>query len=455
MPALLDRLGLRTPALRAWALYDVGMAAVFTILVAAVFPIYFARAAAANLPPETASARFSLGSAIALLLAVVLSPLLGAIADARPLKKRILALSVGVGALASAALGLAGRGDWAFALFAFGVVNVAVNGSQVVYDALLPHIARPDELDRASTAAYGVHYLGGGLVLLAALFVIQHPAAVGLGAVSARDGTLPTRLVFVGVAVWWALFAVPLMRRVPEPPAAPRPPGTPEPSLGEAAAGAFAAIARTVRTLRQLPNTGRFLLGFILYNDGVNTIIRLAAVYGAELKLRDSALIGAFAMVQFVGIPFAFAFGALADRIGAKRAVLAAIAVYVVISAVAYGMQTERDFFLLAALVATVQGGAQALSRSLYASLTPASRSGEFFALFSVFSRFGGLIGQVAFFAITTLTGSSRLGILSVVVLFAAGGTLLARVDLAGGRADARALDEASRRTALAEPAAA
>ena len=444
MTSLLARIGLRTPALRAWALYDVGMAAVFTIIVTAVFPIYFAKAAAATLPPAVASARFSLGSAIALLLAVVISPLLGAVADARPIKKRVLVLSVGVGAIATAAMGLAGRGDWAFALFAFGVLNVAVNGSHVVYDAILPHIANPAELDRASTAAYGVHYLGGGIVLLAALFVIQNPAAVGLGALAARDGTLPTRLVFVGVAIWWALFTVPLIRRVPEPPSAPRPPGVPAPSVSQAAAGAFATLARTVRTLRALPNTGRFLLGFIFYNDGINTIIRLAAVYGAELKLRDSALIAAIVMVQFVGIPFAFAFGALADRVGAKRAVLGAIAVYGVISAIAYGMKTERDFYLLAALVATVQGGAQALSRSMYASMTPASRSGEFFALFSVFSRFGGLIGQVAFFVITSLTGSSRLGILSVVALFAAGGTLLARVNLVQGRSDARTLDAAS-----------
>lgn len=445
MPPLLARLGLRTPALRAWALYDVANSAVFTVIIAAVFPIYFAKVAGAGLPSGVASARYSAGGAAALLLAVLLSPLLGAIADARPLKKRVLAICVGVGAAATAALGLVGHGAWALALLAFGVLNVMVNASQVVYDALLPHIAEPEELDRASAAAYGVGYLGGGLALAFSLFAIQHPERVGLGALAAADGTLPTRLAFVGVALWWVVFTVPLLRRVPEPPPAPRPPGTPEPSLGAAAAGAFATLARTVRTLRRLPDTGRFLLAFILYNDGINTIIRLAAVYGAELKLRDSALIGAIVMVQFVGIPFAFAFGALADKVGAKRAVLGAIAVYGVISAIAYGMKTERDFYLLAALVATVQGGAQALSRSLYASLTPASRSGEFFALFSVFSRFGGLIGQVAFFVITSLTGSSRLGILSVVLLFAAGGTLLARVDLARGRADARALDDASR----------
>ena len=444
MTALLARLGLRTPALRAWALYDVGMAAVFTIMVTAVFPIYFARVAAGTLAPEVASNRFSLGSTVALLLAVIASPLLGAVADARPLKKRVLALSVGVGALACAALGLAGRGSWAFALVAFGVLNIAVNGSQVVYDALLPHIARRDELDRASTAAYGVHYFGGGLVLLAALVAIQNPALVGLGALAAHDGTLPTRLVFVGVAVWWALFTIPLMRRVPEPPAAPRPPGVPEPSIGQATAGAFHTLAGTVRTLRVLPNAGRFLLGFILYNDGVNTIIRLATVYGAELKLRESALIGAIVMVQFLGVPFAFLFGAIAGRIGAKRAVLVAITVYGLISVIAYGMKTERDFWILAVLVAMVQGGAQALSRSLYASVTPATRSGEFFALFSVFSRFGGVIGQAAFFVITRAGGSSRLGIVSVLVLFAAGAALLTRVDLAQGRSDARTLDEAS-----------
>jgi UMF1 family MFS transporter len=215
--------------------------------------------------------------------------------------------------------------------------------------------------------------------------------------------------------------------------------------VGATVRGAFASLARTVRELRRMPEAWRFLLAFVLYNDAISTIIRMAAVYGSELGLAQSSLIGAILLVQFVGIPFAFAFGWLADRVGAKRAVLGALAVYGVITAVAYGLRTERDFWVLAALVATVQGGSQALSRSLWASLVPASRSGEFFGLFSVFNRFGGMLGPLLMAAITQATGSSRLGIVSVLVFFVIGGWLLAGVRVEAGRARARAMDEGAR----------
>ena len=208
---------------------------------------------------------------------------------------------------------------------------------------------------------------------------------------------------------------------------------------------AFAGIAHTLRELRTMPNAWRFLLAFVLYNDAINTIIRMAALYGSQLGLQQSSLIGAILLVQFIGIPFAFAFGWIAGKVGAKRAVLGALCMYGVISAIAYGVRTERDFWILAVLVATVQGGAQALSRSLFASLVPATRSGEFFGLFSVFNRFGGILGPLAMALVTSVTGSSRLGILSVVVFFAIGGFLLSRVNVEAGRRQAIALDEAER----------
>jgi UMF1 family MFS transporter len=192
-----------------------------------------------------------------------------------------------------------------------------------------------------------------------------------------------------------------------------------------------------------MPHAWRFLLAFVIYNDAISTIIRMAAVYGTELGLGQTSLIGAILLVQFLGIPFAFAFGWLAGRLGAKRAILGALAIYAVISAIAYGLRTERDFWVLAILVAMVQGGAQALSRSLYASLIPASRSGEFFGLFSVFNRFGGVLGPLSMAAVTAVTGSSRLGIVSVVAFFAVGGLLLSTVDVEAGRRQAVALDEA------------
>ncbi|MGZ8411238.1 MAG: MFS transporter [Gemmatirosa sp.] len=439
---LLARLGLGTRALRAWAMYDWANSAIFTVVVTAVFPTYFARGPADALPGAAATARYSLATTVALLVAVVLSPVVGAIADARPVKKRLLALCVGIGALATAALGLAGSGDWRSALVAFGVVNVAVNASTVVYDAMLPHLAAREDLDRASAAGYAIGYLGGGVALAIVLLAILQPAWLGLGGLAARDESLPTRVAFVGVAAWWALFTIPLLRRVPEPRTAARPEGAG--GTGAVVREAFAGLAQTVRALRRMPDAWRFLIAFVLYNDAISTIIRMAAVYGSELGLGQSSLIGAILVVQFAGIPFAFAFGWLAGKIGAKRSILGALAVYGVISAIAYGLRTERDFWILAILVATVQGGAQALSRSLYASLVPASRSGEFFGLFSVFSRFGGMMGPLAMALITTLTGSSRLGIVSVVVFFAAGAAMLTRVNVARGRDQALALDAAA-----------
>jgi UMF1 family MFS transporter len=436
---VLARLGLPTRELRAWAMYDWANSAIYTVIVTAVFPTYFARVAAAGLPEPEATARYSLATTAALLVAVLLSPALGAVADARPLKKTLLGICVGLGTLATASLGLAGEGAWAAALLAFGCVNVAVNASMVVYDALLPHLARREELDRASAAGYAIGYLGGGVALALALLAILEPAWVGLGGLAARDPSVPTRAAFVGVAAWWALFTIPLMRRVREPrvPAA----GGGAGSAGSVVRDTFAGLARTVRELRGMPNAWRFLVAFVLYNDAVNTIIRMAAVYGAGLGLGQSSMIGAILLVQFLGIPFAFAFGWLAGRVGAKRAILGALGVYGAISAIAYGMETERDFWMLAVLVATVQGGAQALSRSLYASLVPASRSGEFFGLFSVFNRFGGVLGPLAMGAITAATGSSRLGIVSVVLFFVAGGVVLSTVNVEAGRREAVARD--------------
>jgi UMF1 family MFS transporter len=420
-------------------MYDWANSAIFTVVVTAVFPTYFARVPAAGLAPALGTARYSYATTAALLVAVVLSPVVGAVGDARPVKKRLLAACVAVGALGAAALALPGEGAWLPALLAFAVVNVAVNASTVVYDALLPHLAGREDLDRASSAGYALGYLGGGVALGLALLAILQPGLVGLGGLAAREPTAPTRVAFVGVALWWALFTVPLLRRVPEPPV--HGGGGAPAGVGAAVREAFAGLAATLRALRAMPDAWRFLLAFILYNDAINTIIRMATVYGSQLGLAQSSLIGAILVVQFVGIPFAFAFGWLAGKVGAKRAILGALAVYGVISAIAYGLRTERDFWLLAVLVAMVQGGAQALSRSLYASLVPASRSGEFFGLFSVFNRFGGMLGPLAMGLVTQATGSSRLGIVSVVAFFLAGGLLLARVNVDRGRAQAVALD--------------
>src|SRR6185436_3825941 len=226
-----------------------------------------------------------------------------------------------------------------------------------------------DEVDRVSMAGYAAGYLGGGLLLIVALIAIQKPELFRI-----PDAETAMRLSFVATAVWWVLFSIPLFRTVPEPPRAPH--GA-EVAGRNLLAASFLRLGHTLRELR------RYRLAFLLYNDGVNTIIRMASAYGTEIGIPRGSLIAAFVMIQFVGIPFSFLFGAVAGRIGAKRAIFITLAVYLVIAVWGYYLKTTLQFFVLGFLVGMVQGGAQGLGRSLFSTLIPRHRSSEFFAFFS------------------------------------------------------------------------
>lgn len=433
---LLERLCLHRPELRAWALYDWANSGFVTVVLTTVFPIYFSSVACAGIDPSIATRRFSAITVVSLAIAALAAPLLGALADARAAKKRYLALFMVLGICATAAMFAIQHGQWVLAGVLFGLANLGVVASFVFYDALLPHVARPGELDRLSSAGYALGYVGGGLLLAVDLALLQRPEWFGLPSgegLTPSQATLPARLSFLSVAAWWLVFAIPLFRRVPEPPATRRPDAPPA-SLRDA----LHDLRRTLRDLFGMRQTFLMLVAFLIYNDGVGTIIRLAAIYGAELGLDHGAMILAILMVQFVGIPCAFAFGALAQRIGPKPAIQIGIGVYFLTTLVAWRMDSEAEFYALAALVGLVQGGVQALSRSLYASLIPAQRSGEFFGLFAVLEKFAGLAGPAFFTVAHLLTGSSRVGLVLVVLFFVVGGLLLARVDVAEGQRAAR-----------------
>lgn len=444
-PRWLARLGLARREHVAWALYDWANSAMVTIVVTAVFPIFFAKVAADGLEPAEATRRFTWTSTICMLAAALLSPTLGAVADFTAAKKRFLALFLGVGAAACLAMFWIERGDWLFAALLFAIANVGATSSFVFYDSLLPHVAKGDELDRVSTAGYALGYLGGGVLLAVVLACIQRPEWFGLPhgeGLTDAERTLPTRLGFAAVAVWWVLFSIPLFRRVPEPP---RTLELDERGDQAPLRVAFQRLAETFRELKRYRQALLLLIAFLAYNDGIGTIIRMAAIYGGEVGIAQGHLIGAILLVQFVGIPFSFLFGSLAARIGAKRAILASIGVYFVISLLAWRMTTAKEFYALALLVGMVQGGSQALSRSLFASLIPKHKSGEFFGFFSVLEKFAGILGPGVFAIAQTATGSSRHAILSVVVFFALGAWLLLRVDVeAGQRAAADAEREAT-----------
>jgi MFS transporter, UMF1 family len=407
-------LGLNRPALRAWALYDWGNSGFVTTVVAAVFPIYFAEVAARGLTAPAATVRFSAATTVAMILAAVISPVLGKAADRRGSKLPWLRISTGVAVAASAALGLVGPGDWRAGLALFIVANVALGASLVFYDALLPDLASRQEIDRVSSAGYALGYIGGAILLSLNLLWLRAPARFGFA-----DSEAAARASFVSVALWWTVFAFPL--RPGKLSAALRARATPTRQGGRGLRG-------TLRGLREHRSALLMLIAFLLFNDGIGTIIRMATIYGVEIGLGRNAMIAALLVTQLVGVPFTFLFGALGARIGPKPAIFVGLAVYLGVTVLAFFMRTNVQFLLLAFLVGTVQGGTQALSRSFYATLIPQPRAGEFFGFFSIADKFAGVLGPAIFTAVTALTGSSRSAVGTTALLFLFGGALLAFV---------------------------
>lgn len=431
--SFLRSLGLHRRELRAWAMYDWANSAFATTIMAAVLPIYFSSAAAANLEKNVATAYWAYTQAVALALGVVIALSTGALADYLGARKRFLAAFTFMGAMGTCGLWFAGKGDWMLASGCYIIGHIGFAGGNVFYESLLPHLAGEQEIDRVSTAGYAIGYLGGGLLLALNLAWIQMPATFGFA-----DIGQATRAAFVSAGIWWAIFAIPLLRRVPEPPR--------ELAQGEKlhmnpVAATFVRLGRTFREVMRFRDAFVFLLAFWLYNDGIITIIKMATIYGTEIGLGQGDLIGALLLVQFLGVPFTFVYGPLAGRLGAKGGIYLTLVIYMAICCLGYYMTEGWQFWMLAIGVAMVQGGSQALSRSLYASMVPPGKSSEFFSFYGISSKIGNIFGVLVFGAVSQGTGTSRSGILSLVIFFVLGMLLLSRVDVTRGRAAARAAE--------------
>ncbi len=416
-----------------WALYDWANSAFATTIMAAVLPTFYSDVAAKNLPKVTASSYWGYTNTIVMLLIALSAPVLGAMADHSGAKKRYLGSFASLGILATAAMYFISTGDWLWASILYILGRAGFAGANIFYDSLLPHIAGRDNIDHVSALGYATGYLGGGLLLAINIAWIMKPGLFGLPSTE-----IATRLSFVSVAVWWAVFSVPLFKNVPEPPAV-RLIGE---SLHPVRAG-FQRIGKTFSEIRHYQELFKFLLAFWLYNDGIGTIIVMAVIYGKEIGIGTVDLIGTILMIQFVGVPFSLLFGRIPRWIGGtKRAIFIALGVYTLIAIGGYFMQTALHFWILGFGVAMVQGGSQALSRSLYGAMTPKSKSAEMFGFYDVSSKFAGILGPAMFGIIGQMTGSSRLSIVSLVVFFIIGGAILLTVDEKKGIAAARAIDQ-------------
>jgi UMF1 family MFS transporter len=401
----------------AWTMYDWANSSFATTISAAVLPVYYANVAAATLPENLRSAYWAYTTTISLLLVAILGPILGAMADYSGAKKRFLTFFVILGVVATALLFLVDKGNYTLASGLYILAALGFSGSIVFYDSLLPHVAHPDEIDQVSTRGYAMGYLGGGLLLAINLAMIQ--------LTQGDTRILMTKLSFVSVAIWWLVFTIPLWRWVPEPPKR-RLSG----EKGDAPlAASFDRLGNTFRAIRKYRQLFKFLVAFWLYNNGIGTIIYMASIYGKELGFSDITVIGTLLMVQFVAIPFAFLFGWLAKRLGTKRSIYLSLMIYTVIAILGYFLAQEWQFWMLGALVATVQGGSQALSRSLFGRMLPKSQSAEFYSFFGVSEKIAGAIGPLVFGLATQFLGGGRMGIISLIIFFILGGGMLTTVN--------------------------
>jgi len=427
--ATLKRVLKRKPVL-GWAFYDWANSAFATTVMAGFFPVYYS-AITQKISAEDSQFYFNLTLAAASVLIAISAPILGAVSDRGGSRKKFLVFFASLGILMSAGLAWVHAGHWWVGLALYGFGTVGFSGANVFYDSMLVDVAEEHELDLVSALGYSAGYIGGGLLFLVNVLMVQKPEWFGLA-----DAGAAVNASFLSVAAWWALFTVPLLRWVEETPTEDQAPPL------RAVREGLSQLAATFKELRSFKVLLLFLVAYWIYIDGVNTVIKTAVFFGDRiLGLDQGALITALLLTQFVAFPAALAFGALGQRIGPKPAILIGIAVY--LAALVYAWQfltDEGDFYLLAIAIGLVQGGVQSLSRSLFARLVPPSKTAEFFGFFNMVGKFATIFGPLLIgFTPKLIPGATeRDGIISLALLFLVGGFLLSRVRVEEGIEAAR-----------------
>ncbi|MBI4082145.1 MAG: MFS transporter [Candidatus Lambdaproteobacteria bacterium] len=427
-----------------WAFYDWANSAFVLCIVTVIGPAYFvavfeeaARQAGGRMVGPalalevaglrlTAEAAWSFTISAASLVVALSSPLLGAIADARGLRKRFLMLYAGAGVAAT--LALAAPGPWWLVAALILVGTIGFEGGNVYYNAYLPDVASPAQRDMLSSWGFALGYVGGVLALALCLAFFVPPRG-------------DIHLSFVLVGLWWGGFAL-----IPALLVRARPGRLAALPLGRLVARAWGEIVATVRGVRRTPNAGLFLLAFLLYNDGIATLISNATPFALQNVYLDDSLtakvglaqlIPAIMLVQVVAFPGSLVCGWAAGRFGEKRTIYACLAVFTAVVGYGQVVHTLREFYVMAGLIGLVLGGAQAISRSLYAQFVPPAKNAEFFSFFALSERVSAMFGPLAYGLSLIITGDTRVALLSLTVFFVAGAAVLTRVDVARGRADA------------------
>lgn len=401
-----------------WSLYDWANSAFATTVMAAFFPIFFSQYWSAGGDATVSTFYLGLANSLESLIVAALAPVLGAIADSGSYRKRFLIFFTFLGSIMTGCLWLVSAGNWPAAVFFYITACIGFSGANIFYDSLLPCVASEKKVDFVSALGYSLGYIGGGLLFLVNVLMYLFPSFFGLA-----DEVVAVKLSFLMVGIWWLLFSLPLIFFVKEPKAEKAISG------GQAIKKGFGDIAATFKSFKILKQTGLFLLAFWCYIDGVDTIIRMAVDYGTALGFPSESLIIALLITQFVAFPSALLYNVFGQKVGIKRALLVAITAYGCIAALGFFMTKPLHFYLLAVLIGLFQGGIQALSRSFFTRIIPQKHSAQFFGFYNMLGKFAAIIGPLLLGVVTLLTHSNRMGILSLIILFALGGVLLSKVD--------------------------
>lgn len=402
---------------KSWILYDWANSAYTLTITTTLLPLYF-KAAYQNAGGSAANgtAYWGYANSISTLFLALLSPILGTLADYKGSKKRFFNIFFIIGVISTAILPIIPSGSWMPLLIVYIISAIGYSGANVFYDAFLVDVTTEERMDKVSSNGFAWGYIGSTIpfILCMALLILAQKGTISLSVTGA------TQIAFLVNTIWWLIFTIPMIKNVKQLYGIER--------ESNPIKNSFIRIGRTFLNIRKHKKVFLFLLAYFFYIDGVDTIIKMSTSYGSDLGIGSNTLLIVLLVTQFVAFPFAIIYGKLAERFKGKKMLYVGIIVYIIICIYAYFMKTSLDFWILAMLVGTSQGGIQSLSRSYFGKIIPKENSNEFFGFYNIFGKFAAIMGPALMGIVTQLTGKSNYGVVSIVLLFIVGGLVLTKV---------------------------